>query len=134
MKKTECLSMILLSLEYVFTKPDIDKVLISVSDDIQIQKIDRDIVVLHLIRVLDYGPETGSFIKVTYELAIKGSKEWNKNSIRQYCNSDAPEIQRAYAKISLLLSDITNESPFGVMVTPPILLAEKTNSAENDTE
>lgn len=134
MKKTELLSMILISLEYVFTKPDIDKVVISVSDDIQIQKTDRDVVVLHLIRVLDYGPETGSFIKVTYELAIKGQKEWDEDSIRKYCNSDAPEIRRAYSKMSLLLSAITNESPFGVMVTPPVLLAEKTNRAVEDTE
>lgn len=134
MKKTELLSMILISLEYVFSKPDIDKVVISVSDDIQIQKIDRDIIVLHLIRVLDYGPETGSFIKVKYELAIKGQEEWDENAIRKYCNSDAPEIRRSYSKMSLLLSDITNESPFGVMVTPPALLAEKANHTADGAE
>lgn len=125
MNKIEVLNTYLLAVQFAFEKPDIKKLMVTVMDTVTTEEIDNEIVKLRVERTLDFGEETNCYIAVAFHMTIKGSEEWNEEKVQAFCSSDIPGLREVYAKISLLISEISNASPFGLVITPPTYLNQK---------
>lgn len=119
MKKYYINNLTLVSSEYKFTKPDPKLISIDVYDTIKVIEIHEKGVVLSVVRELNFGEGTNSFIKVEYEANLESKSSETKENILAALNAGISELSVVFSKISLLISQLTQASPFGVLVTAP---------------
>lgn len=119
MKKYHINNLTLINSVYRFTKPDPKLISITVDDTIRVVEIQEKEIVLCIARELNFGEGTESFIKVEYEVNLESKDSETKESVLAALNAGASELSVAFSKISLLVSQLTQASPFGVLVTAP---------------
>lgn len=127
MKKFYISNLTLVSSEYKFSKPDPKLISIAVNDTIKVVAIQEKDIALNVARVLDFGKGTDSFIKVEYEVNLESKCSETKESVLAALNDGVSELSVAFSKISLLVSQLTQASPFGVLVTAPNYNPKKTS-------
>lgn len=120
MIKANITKILLTSVEYNFTKPNKNDIKISFSDEIQIRSLNENGFLLNVMRVLDFGEKTGSFIKIVFEVEFESSENYDKESISEEIKNGISKLSPVYSRMSLLISEICNLSPFGVIITPPM--------------
>lgn len=119
MKKYHINNLTLINSVYKFTKPDPKLISITVDDTIKIIEIQEKEIVLCIARELNFGEGTGSFIKVEYEVNLESKGSETKETVLAALTAGVSELSVAFSKISLLVSQLTQASPFGVLVTAP---------------
>lgn len=112
--------LVLKNIEYHFSKPDASEIFVSIQDDIEILEINENEAKLNVERKLSFDTQKNSFINVNYEIAVECDEPIVKKNLQDEINSNHTlNLTVVYSKISLLISQITSMSPFGVIVTPP---------------
>ncbi len=111
--------LILENVQYNFTKPDRKDISISVNDYIKVIEIHENEAILNVERTLYFDFRTESFVKVNYEIIVKCDEAIVKQDLLDALSSKNINLTVVYSKASLLISQITNMSPFGVIITPP---------------
>lgn len=119
MNKFELSNMMLTKVKYNFTKPDVELISVSINDKINVLNISENKALLDVSRELSFGPETNSYVSVNYEVIIESDELITKESLNKAIEENKLGLVSVYAKMSLLISQITNCSPFGIIVTPP---------------
>lgn len=119
MKKYHINNLTLINSEYKFTKPDPKLISISVDDSIRVVEIQDQEVVLCVSRELNFGNGTDSFIKVEYEVNLESKGNETTESVIAALTAGVSELSVVFSKVSLLISQLTQASPFGVLVTAP---------------
>lgn len=119
MKKYHINNLTLINSVYRFTKPDPKLISITVDDTIRVIEIQEKEIVLCIARELNFGEGTDSFIKVEYEVNLESKDSETKETILAALTAGVSELSVAFSKISLLISQLTQASPFGVLVTAP---------------
>lgn len=119
MKKYHINNLTLINSVYKFTKPDPKLISITVDDTIKVVEIQEKEIVLCIARELNFGEGTDSFIKVEYEVNLESKSSETKETILTALTAGVSELSVAFSKISLLVSQLTQASPFGVLVTAP---------------
>lgn len=94
---------------------------LEVFDKIEILEIKEDIIDFNAIRRLEFKNLEDSYLQVVFKSSIKCSESMNRQAFIDAIKKHIPMISGAiYSKISLLISNITNSTSLGVVVTPPI--------------
>lgn len=119
MKKYHINNLTLTNSVYTFTKPDPKMISITVEDTIKIIEVQEKEIVLCIGRELNFGKGTDSFIKVEYEVSVESKDNETRESVLAALTAGVSELSVAFSKISLLISQLTQASPFGVLVTAP---------------
>ena len=119
MKKYHINNLTLINSVYRFTKPDPKLISITVDDTIRVVELQEKEIVLCIARELNFGEGTDSFIKVEYEVNLESKDSETKETILTALTAGISELSVAFSKISLLISQLTQASPFGVLVTAP---------------
>ena len=119
MKKYHINNLTLINSVYRFTKPDPKLISITVDDTIRVVELQEKEIVLCIARELNFGEGTDSFIKVEYEVNLESKDSETKETILTALTACISELSVAFSKISLLISQLTQASPFGVLVTAP---------------
>ncbi len=112
-------TMYLTGIDYRFTKPDSRLINISVNDIIKIASIHDKQVDIVISRTLDFGEKADTYVNIAYEVSLDCSAEMTKESAAALLMNSSDGLTPVLSKISLLISQITNSSPFGVIITPP---------------
>lgn len=112
-------ALILRGVQYHFTKPEKKDISISLKDSIKITGIISNEAILAITRELCFGPQADSFVKINYEVVVDQNKPVAKQELLDALVQKNTNLAMVYSKISLLISQITSMSPFGVIVTPP---------------
>lgn len=120
-------NIILKNVQYNFANPDRKSISISVNDLIEILEIDEKKALLRVARELSLGPDTDSYVRISYEVSVENDETITKNNILEALRNKSIGLVVVFSKISLLMSQVTNLSPFGIIVTPPTYNPEKTN-------
>lgn len=112
----------LYNIEYKFNEPNKDGIIdLEVLDKIEILEIKEDIIDFNVIRKLDFKNIQDSYLQVVFKSSIKCSQNMSKQDFIDAIKKHIPMISGAvFGKISLLISNITNSTPLGVIVTPPV--------------
>ena len=126
MKKYHINNLTLINSVYRFTKPDPKMISITVEDTINVIEVREKEIVLCVTRELNFGKGTDSFIKVEYEVNIESKDSETKETVLAALTAGVSELSVAFSKISLLISQLTQASPFGVLVTAPNYNPKKT--------
>ncbi len=120
-------NVILKNVQYNFANPDRKSISVSVNDSIEVLEVDERNALLKVGRELSLGPDTDSYVRINYELSVENEEAITKAIILEALRNKAIRLVGVFSKISLLMSQITNLSPFGIIVTPPTFNPEKTN-------
>lgn len=127
MKNYKISRLFLKNVQYNFTMPDKKDIAISINDVIKIIEINGNEALLEVGRNLCFGPKTESFVKTNYEVVIECNENIEKQELFDALNNKNINLTVVYSKTSLLISQITNMSPFGVIVTSPNYEVQKVN-------
>lgn len=120
-------NIILKSVQYNFANPDRKSISISVNDSIEVLEVDEKSALLKVVRELSLGPDTDSYVKINYEVSVENEEVLTKAIVLEALHNKTIGLVGVFSKISLLMSQVTNLSPFGIIVTPPTFNPEKTN-------
>lgn len=111
--------LILKEVRYNFTKPERKTLTISVNDDIEIIGLFENQATLEVKRTLYFDSKNESFVIVSYEVMVEHNEAITKDDLLEALKNRSINLVAVYSKISLLISQITNMSPLGAIVTPP---------------
>lgn len=116
---------ILKKLEYDFEDLDRKSISIFIGECIKIVEIDDKKALLNVTRELRLGKETESFLKICYDVLVENDQIITKNDLLTMIKNKGIDLIPVFSKISLLISQVTNLSPLGVIVTPPNYNSER---------
>lgn len=119
MKKYRIMNLTLTDSVYHFAKPDPKLISISLHDSIGVMEIQEKEIALRVKRELDFGDGTDSYVSVEYEVRLESKTNETKESILEALNAGVSELSVVFSRISLLVSQLTQASPLGVLVTAP---------------
>ena len=74
---------------------------------------------LFLQRNLSFKPLVKTYVKVYYELTIETASEINKDVFFADIRKGIPLLANVFSHTSLVISQLTNASVFGPVITPP---------------
>lgn len=107
------------NVQYKFTKPDRKDISISLIDNIKVVEIHENEAILNVERTLNFDARAESFVKVNYEIVVKNDNVIEKQDLTGALSNKKINLTIVYSRASLLISQITSMSPFGVIITPP---------------
>ena len=120
-------NLILKNVQYNFANPNSRHISFSINDTIEILDINEKNALLGVIREMTLGPDTDSYVKIKYELSVDCEDVITKDFIKEELYNQTTGLVAVFSKISLLMSQLTNLSPFGTIVTPPTFNPDNTN-------
>ncbi len=122
MKKYKNVKSILVNSLYNFNREAVKKGAIEVaySDKIIIKTIFNDKIMCDIERSVNLGISDDSIIKVVFEVIIAIDEPIQKQEFVEDIKKGISALSNVYSKVSLLISEISNMSPFGAIITPPI--------------
>ncbi len=119
MSKLRLTSRTLSEVRYKLKKPVADEVAITVIDKINIKIINETHAKIIAERSLKFGEETDSYISAEFALNIESDESISEETIRQEIRKGMADISLTFAKASLVISQLSSESFYGPLVTPP---------------
>ena len=121
-KKFKGIKTFLKEITYNLDEPEKDGMIdIDVFDKIEILEIKEDIITFNVIRNLKFKPLAESYINVVFRTSIKTTDLMNKQQFIDSVKKGIAILNAAvYSKISITISNITNYSVLGPIITSPI--------------
>ncbi|MBR3933632.1 MAG: hypothetical protein IKJ68_06965 [Clostridia bacterium] len=110
---------ILKNLQYNFEIFSGKSISISLDDSINILDIKDKHLLLSVTRELSVKPNVDSYVKINCEVSVSFENEINRDIVMEALRNNSINLISVFSKISLLMTQITNLSPFGIIVTPP---------------
>ena len=92
---------------------------INIIDKINILSITSDVIEFDAIREFNLGETSKSKLLVSNRCILYVKEEIDKETLINNIRKGLDLIHEVYADLSLTISNLTNNSPFMVMVTPP---------------
>jgi len=92
---------------------------INITDKINILSITSDVIEFDAIREFNLGETSKSKLLVSNRCILYVKEEIDKETLINNIRKGLDLIHKVYADLSLTISNLTNNSPFMVMVTPP---------------
>ncbi len=109
----------LTGVDYGFTMLSAEQIDISVKDSIEILEADDQKAVLEVNRMVDFGQTTDSRISVSYLVWVEMNEPMRREDLPEAIKTHIKKLNVIFAKISLIISQLSEASPFGIIVTPP---------------
>lgn len=100
---------------------------ISVNDSVEIVIILKRKALIKVMRVLTLEPTNDSYVKLSCDVVLEKEEEFSKEDITSSLRNGSINLVGAFSKMSLLMSQITNMSPIGTIITPPTYNPERIN-------
>ncbi len=121
--KSRITNITLSNVEYNFIplEDDTKPINIETIDKININEINKSSVSLNVERMLKFTPFDNTYVKVVYTSQIELNEELSKDSIIDCIRKEKIQLNEVLASISLMVSQLTNMSPFGVLISAPML-------------
>lgn len=119
MSNYNIIGLVLKEVKYNFAKPERKTLTISVNDGIEIIGILENQAILEVKRTLYFDQKKESYVDVSYEVILEHNGIITNENLLESLKNRTINLVTAYSKISLLISQITNMSPLGAIVTPP---------------
>ena len=119
MESGKVMGTILREIQYKFPKVDRKHIEISYEDKIKIIEICGNQAVINIGREMLFDSKAESYVKVDYETTIEYDEMISKDRVIKDIENKVVNLLGVYMQISLLISQITNMSPYGPIVTPP---------------
>lgn len=119
MKKYRIINLTLTDSVYHFAKPDPKLISITLNDSVRVIEIQEKEITLCVKRELNFGDGTDSCVSVEYEVRLESKIVETKESVLEALNAGVSELSVVFSRISLLVSQLTQASPIGVLVTAP---------------
>lgn len=106
--------------EFNYEKEEnVNSVEIAFDDKLILNKIEENKIRAKLQRNLSFKPLVQTCVKVYYELTIETASEINKDTFFADIRKGIPLLANVFSRISLVISQLTNASVFGPVITPP---------------
>ena len=120
-KQYSNLNVVLTNATYNFEKVEGElQISLNTIDTIRIEKILEKSFVILVSRKLCFEPMSNTYIHVTYEGQIGTNEKESVAGITQAIKEGNSAFGAIFTKASLLISQITNESAFGPIITVPM--------------
>ena len=119
MEKCNVMGIFLKDAQYKFEEVDRKYIEITFEDKIKIVEIDGNRAVVKIGRELLFDSKAESYVKANYEATLEYDEQISKERVMKDIESKVVNLFGVYVQISLLISQITNMSPYGPIVTPP---------------
>ncbi len=120
-KQYSNLNAFLTNVTYNFEKVEGElQISLNTTDTIRIEKILEKSFVVYVSRKLCFEPMSNTYIQVAYEVQIGTNEKESVAGITQAIKEGNSAFGAIFTKASLLISQITNESAFGPIITVPM--------------
>lgn len=90
------------------------------SDKIIVKNISDDKITFEAERQVNFTPLKESFFKATFLASIMLDEPITKEQFLADVKKGLPMLSNVFSRISLVISELSNPSPFGPIITPPI--------------
>ena len=94
-----------------------DKIIIQ--DTISFKSIIDNIIIAYVLRYISCSDAEKSLVNVTYEIKLK-SEDGDLDSVAEDIKSGINIFSNVFSRISLTISELTNASLLGAVITPPM--------------
>lgn len=94
-----------------------DKIIIQ--DTISFKSIIDNIIIAYVSRYISCSDAEKSLVNVTYEIKLK-SEDGDLDSVAEDIKSGINIFSNVFSRISLTISELTNASLLGAVITPPM--------------
>ncbi len=100
---------------------------IDLRDTIEILTISENEIKLLIKREMLCGQQSSIFLTTTFDVVLTISNSVTKEEFIKNITDGLPILSNAFSRISLLISQITQLSPLGIIISPPSYDAKNLN-------
>lgn len=93
---------------------------LEVNDSISIEKIKKEKINLIVKRAIKFTPLANAYVNMAYSVSLETNEEIEKAQLIKDLKEGIMILGNVYSRISLITAQITNESMFGAVITPPM--------------
>lgn len=120
-KQYSNVNVVLMNATYNFEKVDGElQISLNTTDTISIEKILEKSFIVYVSRRLWFEPMSNTYVQVAYEVQIATNEKESVAGITKAIKEGNSAFGAIFTKASLLISQITNESAFGPIITVPM--------------
>ena len=120
-KQYSNVNVVLMNATYNFEKVDGElQISLNTTDTISIEKVLEKSFIVYVSRRLWFEPMSNTYVQVAYEVQIATNEKESVAGITQAIKEGNSAFGAIFTKASLLISQITNESAFGPIITVPM--------------
>lgn len=111
----------LMVVDYHFQDDNNEKeITLDTKEKIEIKSIGDTSLLLLVERKLIFNGLTNTYLKVSYEVNISLAEKVNKKKVVLDIKKGLSILGAVYSDISLIIAQITDKSPFGAIISPPM--------------
>lgn len=104
---------------------------LEINDSISVEKIKKETANLIVSRTINFTPLVNAYVKVAYSVNLVSDGEIDKEQLKNDLKEEIMILSNVYSRISLLISQITNEGMFGAVITPPMYEGKQVELIDN---
>lgn len=104
---------------------------LEINDSISVEKIKKETANLIVSRTINFTPLVNAYVKVAYSVNLVSDGEIDKEQLKNDLKEEIMILSNVYSRISLLISQITNEGMFGAVITPPMYEGKQVEIIDN---
>ena len=120
-KQYSNVNVVLMNATYNFEKVDGElQISLNTTDTISIEKVLEKSFIVYVSRRLWFEPMSNTYVQVAYEVQIATNEKESVAGITTAIKEGNSAFGAIFTKASLLISQITNESAFGPIITVPM--------------
>ena len=120
-KQYSNVNVVLMNATYNFEKVDGElQISLNTTDTISIEKVLEKSFIVYVSRRLWFEPMSNTYVQVAYEVQISTNEKESVAGITKAIKEGNSAFGAIFTKASLLISQITNESAFGPIITVPM--------------
>lgn len=98
----------------------VKSVKLEIKDSLSIDKIKKEKINLIVKREIKFSPLTNAYVNIAYSVVLETNEEIEKAQLIKDLKEGIMILGNVYSRISLITAQITNESMFGAVITPPM--------------
>ena len=111
----------LVKLDYNFEElKNLTTISIETKDIIRLNEVSDKSINFSVKRNMVFTPFTNTYIKVEFNVTTDLTSPINKETFFEDIKTGLPQLTSIFSKISLVISELTNMSPFGALITSPM--------------
>ena len=111
----------LVKLDYNFEElKNLTTINIETKDIIRLNEVSDKSINFSVKRNMVFTPFTNTYIKVEFNVTTDLTSPINKETFFEDIKTGLPQLTSIFSKISLVISELTNMSPFGALITSPM--------------
>ena len=97
-----------------------NEIALNTKDKIGIKEINESSAVLSVERKLIFEGLKNVYLDVAYDVSLSYAKAMDKKKFIADIKKGLPLLGEVYSEISLIIAQITDKSPFGAIISPPM--------------